>query len=331
MAKLSNNVVTFSAGNTKPYEQFRDYYFHYMHDARKKDLGVYDTSVSFAEKEKKMNETLFSEIERVSGQTLPSGMDMAHFSNNPMIKWATFAVVDMMIDTIMPETIIDSIGIYTDIRNVGFGDSASFEISPRSLFTVSQGANAQRTAFVHKQFKTTKTLVAVNHPFTVQVALYSVLAGKESLAEFVRKAVISVETEMTKDAYNALNAGLSAASVPAALRKNGYTQDTLLTMCQTVGAYNQGMKPVIVGTTLALSKILPSAANGYRIVTNSENMGIQVIRNFFDYDILMLPQVATGLADYSLALDDKIIYVISPTSDKLIKGNLQNFAYSPAC
>lgn len=128
---------------------------------------------------------------------------------------------------------------------------------------------------------------------------------------------------MTRDAYSALNTGLSAVSVPAALRKTGYTQDTLLTMCQTVEAYNQGMKPVIVGTTLALSKVLPNSANGYRIVTNSENMGIQLIRNFFDYDILVLPQVATGKGDYSLTLDDKIIYVISPTSDKLIKGVIE--------
>ena len=192
------------------------------------------------------------------------------------------------------------------------------------MFTVSQSGNSQRTSFVHKQFSTTKSLVAINHVITVQVALYKVLAGKESLADFVRKAVISIETEMTKDAYNAFNAGLTAATVPTALNITGYTQDALLTLCQTVQAYNQGAKPVIVGTTKALSKILPNSANGYRIVTNSETMGIQLIRNFFEYDILVLPQVATwNYNDFDLALDDDTVYVVSPTSEKLVKGVIE--------
>lgn len=324
MAKLSNDIVTFSKGNTKPYEQMRDYYFHYMDLKANKKLGTYDSNVDLSVKEKDMHKVLLSEITRISGQSMTEEMDYAHFSNNPMFKWAAFAVVDMMIDAILPETIIDSIGIYTDIRNIGFGDSASFEIKPRTLFTVSQGANAQRTAFVHKQFSTTKSLVAVNHTITVQVALYKVLAGKESLAEFVRKAVISMETEMTKDAYNAFNTGLTASTVPSALKITGYTQDSLLTLCETVQAYNQGAKPVIVGTTKAISKILPNSANGYRIVTNSESMGIQLIRNFFEYDILVLPQVATGnYNDFGLALNDGIVYVVSPTSDKLVKGVIE--------
>ena len=60
-------------------------------------------------------------------------------AKNPMVVWATFAVVEAMIDAILPLTLIDSIGTYTEIRNIGFGDSASFDIAPRSLMTVSQG------------------------------------------------------------------------------------------------------------------------------------------------------------------------------------------------
>lgn len=327
MNKFLPNLTQFSEGNEKPYEMMRDYYFHYMGVKAKKNLGEYDGTVSLSDKEDKMHEALINEIERVSGQSLPAGMNYAHFSQNPMVKWATFAVVDMMIDAILPETVIQTLDVYTDIKTVGFGDSASFTVKPRSLFTVSESSNAQRTGFIQKQFSATKTLVAVNHQITVEVSLYSVLAGKENLAEFVRKAVISIETAMTVDAYGALNAGLTAATVPSALTVSGYTQDALLTLCQTVTAYNQGAKAVIVGTTKALSSVLPNAANGYRIVTNSETMGIQLIKNFFDYDILELPQVATGNADYGLALDDTKIYVVSPTSDKLIKGNL----YRPAC
>lgn len=53
-------------------------------------------------------------------------------------------------------------------------------------------------------------------------------------------------------------------------------------------------------------------------------MGIHLIKNFFDYDILVLPQVATGdYAQFDMALNDDEIYIISPTSDKLVRGVLE--------
>jgi len=324
MAILHDNIVNFAAGQPKPYEAMRDYYFHYMDTTKGRKLGAYDASVSFADKEVKMNGMLMDEVKRVSGVTIPDNISEVYFANNPMIRWATMAVVDMMIEAILPETIIDTIGIYTDIRNIGWGDSANFEIKPRALMTVSAGGNAQRTSFIQKQFSKNVTLLASNHAITVQSSLYKVLCGKESLAEFVRKAVISMETAMTTDAYAAFDAGLAALYTGTDLNVTGYTQDDLLTMCQTVQAYNQNAKPVIIGTALALSKILPNSAAGYRINTNSESMTIQLIRNFFQYDILELPQVATGnYADYGLALNDNHIYVVSPSVDKLLKGVIE--------
>jgi hypothetical protein len=43
-----------------------------------------------------------------------------------------------MIDAVLPDTIIKSVGIYTDIHTVGFGETLEFEVQPNSIFTVSQ-------------------------------------------------------------------------------------------------------------------------------------------------------------------------------------------------
>lgn len=137
--KLTNQIVNFAQGNTSVFEKFADYYNHYSAEMLKKNIGTYDTSVSFAEKEKKMNEAMFAEIERFSGQKRPSGVSNEIWATNPTFKWATFAVVTMLIETILPQTIIDSIGLYSDIRNVGFGDVPMFKVPPRSLMTVSRG------------------------------------------------------------------------------------------------------------------------------------------------------------------------------------------------
>jgi hypothetical protein len=249
---------------------------------------------------------------------MAEGLSIQAWSMNPVVKWATFATVGMMIDAIIPDSLVKNIGVYTEVHTIGFGDTLDIDIAPNSLFTVSESSNAQRKGFNKKDFKHTVTLSAVNHAITVETALYKVLAGRESLAEFMRKAVYSMEREMTANAYDALNTLVDNASFPAPLTVNCYATDALLHLCEVVTAYNHGAKATILGTTEALYKVLPDSAKGYRINTDSENMGIQIIRNFFDYDIMVMPQVATG-SNYGLKMKNDRVYVMSTDVDKVIK------------
>lgn len=122
---------------------------------------------------------------------------------------------------------------------------------------------------------------------------------------------------MTVDAYGALNALVAGASYPAALVKTGFTKDNALKLAQTVEAYNNA-KPVFVGTALALSEMLPDSAEGYRINADANDMRIQLMKNYYGYDLMVLPQVATG-KNFGLALSDEKIYVMSPSVDKVLK------------
>ena len=324
---MMESIVTFANGNEKAldtYKGMRDYYFHYMSAVEgKKGYGDYDSSVSLDDKEKKMHNALLAEVERVGG--CPRGdMSFEAWSMSPQVKWATFAVVNAMIDAVLPDTLIKSIGIYTEMHTVGFGETLEFEVQPNSLFTVSKGANSQRTGFNKKQFAVNKTMQAVNHQITVQTQLYKVLSGKENLARFVRKAVISVEREMHKEAYQTLSALVANASFPTALKLGGYSADDAITLAQTVEAYNNGAKVAFLGTKRAIYQMLPDASKGYRMVTDATNPQIDIIRGIFDWDIIEIPQVATGNdKTYGLALDDHKVYVLSLGAEKPIKGVIE--------
>lgn len=328
MNKLPLNVIAFAGNNTSVYECFRDYYFHYMDEVAGKKYGPYDSSVSLDEKDKKMSKALMAEVERVSCMKRPDGVPIEAWATNPTVKWAVPAVASAMIDAIIPDTIIKSNSLYTNTVTVGYGEAAQFDIEPNSLMTTSPAGNAQRTTWKQKQFKTSKSLVAVNHNVTVAVNLFSVLAGRESMAEFVRKAVYAMEHDMTVECYDVFATLANSATVPAAFKKTGFTTAGAMELLQKVTAYNGGSKAVLVGTTLALMNVMPDQAKGYRIVTNSENMGIQLIRNFYDYDIMELPQVATGGSNYGMKLDDRKLYVMSPGSDKIIKGVIEGATMS---
>lgn len=169
------------------------------------------------------------------------------------------------------------------------------------------------------------TIPVFNHVITTSVDLYAVLAGRQSLAEFARIAVLSIETDMTREAYNAAVAGLTAVSRPAALKIEGaFDMETLIKLCQTVGAYNFGMKPIIAGTTVGLMKVLPDSANGYRLNADAASPAVNLVRTAYDYDFMVLNQAATGdYTNYSLALDDSLLFVISPAADKIVKGVIE--------
>lgn len=127
---------------------------------------------------------------------------------------------------------------------------------------------------------------------------------------------------MTKEAYGAMIAGIDGGNRPNALKVTGaFDMTKLIKLCQTVQAYNFGMKPIIVGTAIGLMNVLPNSADGYRINTDSTDMRIELIRNVYGYDFLELPQVATGdYTNYGLALDDTKLAIISPAADKIVKG-----------
>ena len=322
---MMESLVAFAGDNEKAldtYKGMRDYYFHYMSAVEGKDgYGDYDKSVSLDDKEIKMHNALLTEVERVGG--CPRGnISFEAWSMSPQVKWATFAVVGAMIDAVLPDTIIKSVGIYTDMHTVGFGETLEFEVQPNSLFAISTSANAQRKGFNKKQFAINETLQAVNHQITVQTQLYKVLCGKENLARFVRKAVISVERQMNLDAYNTLVALVANGSFPSDLKVSGYSADDAITLAQTVEAYNNGAKVSFIGTKKAIYQMLPDASKGYRMVTDSTNPQINIIRGIFDWDIIELPQVATGVR-FGLALDDHKVYVMSTGAEKPIKGVLE--------
>ncbi len=321
MLKIPSNVLQFAQDKIDVYTAFNDYVNHYraINEDKKVD---FDKSVTFEEKSEKMNEALRKEIARVAGVADMGTFTAEVWASNPNMKWATFAVIGAMIDMVLPQSIIDSIGMYAEVIVGGYGDSFAFDVKPNDLFIVTKAGRGKRQSEVHKQFDGQITVQTVEHDITVGVSLYRVLAGKENLAEFAMKAVKSIETQMSIDAYTSFSTVMgnlvASATLGTVLRYTGYSQDKLVKLAQTVTAYNQGQKAVIVGTQLALSKILPTDGN-YRYTLDSEYVKLGYIKNFAGFDVMVLPQVASLTVLFDTILDDDKIYIVSPAGGKMVK------------
>lgn len=320
------NVICFSDNRADVEVAFRDYMGHYMTEVAKRDGYTYDKNVSFADKEAKMNKLMMSEIAKLSGVNLSNSMVSAEMmASNPMLRWASFAVVDSMIDMIVPDVIDKSIGIYTEQRYGAMGDSFNFVVEPNDLFYVSKVGRDRRVSEFQKQFPGQTTILPENRAISVSVNFYKVVCGKESLAKFVMKAVMSLEAQITKEVYMAFSTAmgqLPTSAVAGDLSATGWSADSAVAIAQRVEAFNGGATPVFLGTKLALSKILPAtgvANSGYRYIIDSDYVKVGYLRNFYGYDAMEMRQVADWKSPYKTVLDDKKIYVISTTSQKPVK------------
>lgn len=328
MPNISNEIVTFCAGNAKTSDfitAFQDYYVQTreMRDGLK--LFAYDTNVSYDEKSKKISDAFFAEVEARSGVKRTAD-NISSWCANPNVKWAAMAVIDATINSVLPLTINPSIGAFTDLKFVSYGDIVHYTIKPRTLYTVSLGAHGERTT--HRQLKASGDLIVTpkEHIVTVYADMFSVLSGKQDLADFVRLVVMSVETEMTKDIMSALTTGMAQGTYPAALSIQGaFNTQTLINLAETVQAYNYGSRPVIMGTASALAQVVPDSAIGARINVDGLDGSISILKNFYGYTLIQLPQVATGdYTNFSLAMDPDTVYVISPAMDKVVKTVVSN-------
>lgn len=319
MAKLTNNILAFTANDAERkegYSNFVEYYSLYKEGKTHNENGV-----SFSEMNDKMLTFFTDEIERISGKKMADYADVAQFANFSDVKEAAFAVLGMITDLIIPDALIKDIGMLAEIKNGGWGDSLKVDLKPRDLFVISKGGRNRRTYDITRQFKGEKTIVPEAHGITVGISLYDILRGAYTLAEFVSKAVLSMETNIRFDIYDAFAAAMKALpdSVGAGqLRISGFTQESAIKLAQKIQAWNGGAKPVFLGTKVALSKILPASTNT-RILLGDEYVRVGYLRDFMGVSTVELEQVADYNTEFAVKLSDDKIYVVCPGTDKMVK------------
>lgn len=303
---LSNEIVAFAAGNTTLYEAAERYYKF--------------ENERTAENAEKLTKAFFAEVEAKSGVSR-NGIDANAWAINPSVKWASMAVIDAVINTIIPVVVLPQFGTFADLRTAGYGDIVKFRVAPRGFYTVSRGAHGMRTVNRQKKYASDVIVSPVEHIVTIYTDWFRVMSGKESLPDFLNLVLASVQNEMYKDGLNALITGISAATTgDSVLQASGaFDMVKLLDMCQKVQALNGGVKPIITGSASALTHVVPDSSAGYRLNTDASNGSIEVLRSAYGYDIVKLDNAVNG-ANGNLVLPNDAVFVVSPAQDKLLKG-----------
>ena len=313
---MAFKTITFSTETEKTLiPAWKDYVNNYRavnYSAKKS----YDTSKTIEEKETLVNAAIDKEIGRIMNIDC-SFINKEAYATNPTYQWATFAVINKLVDMIIPDVVAEDFMQVANTQTIGYGDSAIFDIKSGDLFTVTKNGNSRRHVEAQRQYTGQKTLVPTNHTITTEVDLYRVLAGKESQAEYAMKVALSIESEIAIDIMACVHDSFSALT--ANFKENAYSESAFKKLAARVGAANGGARAVALGTELGLGTIMPT--NDYLKMGLGETYAkIGYLPIFKNVPLVALAQkIDWDSADYDFALDDTYIYMISPQTQKLVQ------------
>ena len=313
---MAFKTVTFSKdGEKNLIPAWKDYVNNY----RAVNFSVkksYDTGKTLDEKEVLVNAAIDREIANLMKVDC-SFVDKESYVTNPTYQWAKFAVINKLVDMIIPDIIKEDYMQIANTQTIGYGDSAVFDIKSGDLFTVVKNGNSRRHVEAQRQFTGQKALVPVNHTITTEVDWYRVMAGKDNNAEYAMKVVLSIESEIATDIMAAVKDSFN--TLTANFKENAYSETAFTKLAARVSAANGGAKAVAIGTELGLGTIMPT--NDYLKMGLGETYSkIGYLPVFKNVPLVALAQkIDWGSADYDFALDDSYIYMISPQTQKLVQ------------
>lgn len=242
-------------------------------------------------------------------------------------------VIAQVINAIVPEVVNESFETYlAEIKQVGYGDTAVFQIESNDLFKVNQKAEGVRKGVDQPMFDDEITVVA--SPLTVDASIdwYPFAAGVFDMGNFALKIARSYEAHI----FTRVVKGMLAAenTFGSAYTANGVTPQLWGTLRQRVSAANGGMNVIAIGTEVALSSV--SLGGNSQVAIGEEMNKVGYLDQYLNTPLIALknvlvPGTVNGAA--TLALSDNKIYMIPVGGTKPVKilfeGSEMSVSFNP--
>lgn len=246
------------------------------------------------------------------------------FELDPMQRHNMFNLIQVTIDTLIPQIISADYDRFCEVKNVQLGDKPIFQVTDPSFFKV--GIVADGVNSVRSQRLDQGQLVVSTKNKTIKIAedLTRFLSGRCDWATMINRVAMSFVNDIRKDIYTALKNTYAAR--PSAFKENGsFDAVKFNTLVQRVGVYSMGSNVNVFGTKLALGKVLSStgftAYPGYL----SQNMLDELnqkgyVANFQGTDLVELQQSAdVNSTTYDFAIDNSYLFVMPTAAEKIVK------------
>lgn len=315
---MTRNTIKFSEQAEKTLiPAWKDYVKHYRAEKFSVEShSHFDKSKSFEQKDKIICSAIDNEVSKLTNLDC-SFVNKEAYATNPQYQWAYFAVINKLIDIVIPDIVKEDFMHVANVTPIGYGDSAEFDIKSGDLFVVTKNGNSRRHIESQRQFTGTKTLVPENHTITTDVDWYRVMSGKDSPAEYAMKVILSMESELAIDVMSAIKNSFD--TLTANFKENAFSESAFKKLASRVSRANGGARTVVLGTELGLGTILPSN-DSLKMGLGETYSKVGYLPIFKGVPLIAFKQrIDWDSADYDFALDDSYLYFISPQAQNLVQ------------
>ena len=245
---------------------------------------------------------------------------------NPKVKKDIFfkqnfnAIIVEIINAIAPMV---SAPKYTDsladVVQVGFGDTARFEVGSNGLFKVNEVAEGVNRGALQPIYNDEYTVNAAPVEIATSINWYQVAAGSFEWGKFGVRAGKSFESYIFLKIIAAMTS--ATALVGAGYSASGMSDANWDNLSQRVAAANGGSAVYAIGTISALGQVIP--ANNYLQMGLGEEVAKEgALTRYHGTPLVMVPNVLKPMTintTADLAIPNNLIYFIGTDNDRPVK------------
>lgn len=239
--------------------------------------------------------------------------------NNPTVH-ANFAIIlAQVINAINPEVSND---IFTrfiaETRQIGYGDTATFQIESNDLFAVKDQAEGIRRTVDQPMWDDEITVPTHRVSLSSHIDWYPFAAGRFDMGYFAVKIAKSFAAYIFVKAIKGMVA--ATAEFGAAYQAAGVSVQNWGTLQQRVKAANGGMNVIAIGTPIALAAA--NLGGNYQVMIGEEMNKVGYLDQYLNTPLVAIDNVlAAGAVNSTgaLLIPDDVIYMIPVAGDKPVK------------
>lgn len=253
-------------------------------------------------------------------------------------RWDLYEIIMENADEIVPNKVIDYIGVFAEVKQVPQGAKAVFRTPLKGRGRAKKFLTQVGLAGVYEAFRLDRDEFEVAaHAMggAVTIDFERMLDGAESLADVMDVLTEGLTDGVFVEIQKALKAAVTQVGVPAANRVVGnYDGDKLFKLCATVSAYGS---PVIFAppefvAAMGADAIVPASTNTKGIYHPQDIDAIHntgYINLFRGNPIVKIPQSFIDENNDKTWIDPQLAYVLPAGKEKVVKvvfeGNTQMY------
>jgi hypothetical protein len=270
-------------------------------------------------------------MENVNDALVEALREMAGSVNQFMKnRYDIYEIIIEAADEVVPKKVIDAVGIFADVQQVGQGQKALFRTrlgrtrARKFLTQVGLSGVYETFRLDHGYFELSGH--AIGGACTIDFE--RMLDGAENMAELVAILTEAQTDAVYQEVQKALRAAFEKAGVPANNRATGASFDSaeMMKLISTVRAYGSGaviFAPPEFVAAMGADEIAPVPANGAYGVYHPQD--IDAIHNtgyinlFRGTPIVQIPQSFIDENNVETWIDPQLAYVLPTGNEKVVK------------